>query len=115
MQCVGCGFFFYCGLHLIHVILRTGSFIAVLYHKRWRLRHLYYIGRKTLNPYHPIEGGRINLNIDTYISYDMDYRITDNSTMRNLVQDIIIPFISDKGYAVKVRDAITPGERLSIE
>lgn len=97
------------------VVLLTGSFVAVLYHKRWTLRYLYHIGRKTLNPYHPVEGGRINLDTDTYISYDIDYRIADNSTLQNLIHDIIIPFISDKGYTVKVREDITPGERLSKE
>lgn len=96
-------------------ILVLLSFTRCLYHQLWELKYLYYIGRKVLNPYHPIENNYVSLDLDVYISYDSAAFVTDGVTVHNVVVDYILPHLNNKEFSVKVREDITPGRRLSKE
>ena len=50
------------------VLLIGGSVVAILLHKRWKEQYLSVFGRRSVNPYHPLEECQIELEYDIYIS-----------------------------------------------
>lgn len=94
------------------VLLLVLSLVAVLYHKRWQLRYLYYIGRQNVNPYHPLEDEEILLEIDAYISYEMYYDVTDDVTMHQVVADTLYPYLTQRGFVIKIREELHSGKML---
>ena len=50
--------------------------LSQLWYRRWKLRYLLAVGRRTVTPYHPIEEMEIELEYDVYISYERDFDLT---------------------------------------
>lgn len=80
------------------VLLIVFAAVASIYSQRWKLRYLYYSSRSKINPYHPLLGEQIDLDIDCYFSFDESLILTngdDNSetTMYNFVTEVIFPYI----------------------
>lgn len=93
-------------------LLLVFSILALLYHKRWQIRYLYYIGRN-INPYHhPLEEKTILLELDAYISYDQTFDISPRCTLHGVVADHVYPVLSDNGFSVKIRDELQGGKML---
>lgn len=88
------------------------SLVAVIYNKRWNFRYLLIIGRRTINPYHPLEDCNIELEYDVYISYDRDYVITGNETLHEFVTQKLYPYLERRRFKVLIRDELQIGMRL---
>ena len=86
--------------------------IAYIWHNRQKLKYLVSYGRRTLNPYHPIENGEIEMEYDVYISYDGDFNVTPDLTLRDLVIYTIVPGLERRGVRVMIREKLDPGRRL---
>lgn len=99
---VGCVILFV----MLHLILCIGYLI---WYKRWKLRYLLAMGRKNLNPYHPIEDCEVELEYDVYISYERDYDVTRNQTLHELVSQVVYPALQRRGYRVLIREEFEPG------
>ena len=54
------------------------GFAAYVWFSRWRFRYLLTMGRRNINPYHPLEECHIDLEYDVYISYERDSELADN-------------------------------------
>ena len=50
--------------------------LAYIWYNHQTLRYLVSFGRRTLNPYHPIEDCDIEMEYDVYISYEGDFHVT---------------------------------------
>ena len=92
--------------HLILII------IALSCHNRWKLNYLLAVGRRTLNPYHPLEGAAIEMEYDVYISYDRDYKVTPNEDLHAFVANKLYPGLRQRGFRVLIRDELDIGKRL---
>jgi len=72
-------------LGIFACVLLIVGLTGTLY-KRWRLRYLYYIGRRRVNPYNslgtPVPVGR---RLDVFVSYDEDDR-----RWRRFVQEVLV-------------------------
>ena len=88
------------------------SLIAVVYNKRLMFRYLQTIGRRNINPYHPLEGSNIELLYDVYISYDRDYEISGNQTLHEFVSQKLYPYLQRHSFRVIIRDELQAGMRL---
>ena len=85
------------------------SFAAYVWHSRWRLRYLLIMGRRNINPYHPLEECHIDLKYDVYISYERDSELADNTTLHEFVTRKIYPELQRHGFKVLIRDEFEPG------
>ena len=86
--------------------------VAVLVDRRWRFKYLSLIGKKAINPYHPIEDREITLDYDMYISYSYDHMITPNETLHELVAQKIHPCLKRRGINVIIREELDVGRKL---
>ena len=96
-----------------------GSLVAIIHYQRWNYyyQHLNFnyllgIGRRNINPYHPLEDNCINMTYDVYISYDVDFTISENETLHNFVTQTLYPAIVSRGFKVLIREELDPGSRL---
>ena len=93
-------------LHLTLII------IALCWYNRWKFNYLLSIGRRTVNPYHPLEGGVIEMEYDVYISYERDYNVTPDETLHEFVAQKLYPGLRQKGFRVLIREELDIGMRL---
>ncbi|XP_053404053.1 toll-like receptor 4 [Mercenaria mercenaria] len=94
-------------------LLLVLSLVALLYHKRWQLRYLWYIGRVKIDPYHhPDDQEQALLEIDAYISYEQHYDVTDDITLHKAITDKIYPFFEERGYTLKIREQFDGYDKL---
>ena len=93
---IGCIVIF-CGLNII-----LGG-LAYILHNRKKLRYLVLFGRRTLNPYHPIEEIEIQMEYDVYISYEGDFYVTREKTLRDFVIYTLLPGLEQRGVRVMIR------------
>ena len=97
------------------VLLIGGSVVAVLLHKRWREQYLSVFGRRSVNPYHPLEECQIELEYDIYISYERDHDISVHKSMHDFVTKELYPWLKQKGFKVLIRDELHAGRKLYSE
>ena len=97
------------------VLLIGGSVVAVLLHKRWREQYLSVFGRRSVNPYHPLEECQIELEYDIYISYERDHDISAHKSMHDFVTKELYPWLKQKGFKVLIRDELHAGRKLYSE
>ena len=93
-------------------LLLVLSIAALIYYKRWKLRYLLSIGRRNVNPYHPIEECHIEMEYDIYISYERDYFVTSNETLHEFVTQKLYPGLQQQGFKVIIRDELDIGMKL---
>ena len=93
-------------LHLILII------VALCWHNRWKMNYLLSVGRRTINPYHPLEGDVIEMEYDVYISYERDYSVTPDETLHEFVAQKLYPGLRQKGFRVLIREELDIGMRL---
>ena len=86
--------------------------LAYIWHNRQKLKYLVSFGRRTLNPYHPIEDHDIEMEYDVYISYEGDYHVTRDMTLRDFVIYKILPRLEQRGVSVMIREDIDAGRNL---
>ena len=91
---------------MYHLIL---GLLYAIWHRRWKIRYLLAVGRKTVYPFHPIEDCQIELEYDVYISYERDYEVSRDRTLHELVAQVIYPALQRRGYRVVIRDELEPG------
>ena len=94
---------------MLHLIL---GILYAIWHRRWKIRYLLAVGRKTVYPFHPIEDCQIELEYDVYISYERDHDVTRDRTLHKLVAQVIYPALQRRGYRVVIRDELEPGSGL---
>ena len=94
---------------MLHLIL---GILYAIWHRRWKIRYLLAVGRKTVYPFHPIEDCQIELEYDVYISYERDHDVTRDRTLHELVAQVIYPALQRRGYRVVIRDELEPGSGL---
>ena len=102
---IGCTVTFW-GLNLV-----LGG-LAYIWHSRQKLRYLVSYGRRTLNPYHPTEDCDIEMEYDVYISYEGDFYVTRDMTLRDFVINKILPGLEQRGIRVMIREKLDPGRNL---
>ena len=88
------------------------SVVAVIYHKQWKFNYLSLIGRRNINPYHPIEDRNILLEYDIYISYDRDHVVSTSETLHELVTQRIYPSLKQRGLKLIIREELDIGRKL---
>ena len=86
--------------------------LAYIWHNRQKLRYLVSFGRRTLNPYHPIEDQDIEMEYDVYISYEGDFYVTKHMTLRDFVIYKILPGLQQRRINVIIREELDPGRNL---
>ena len=91
---------------MLHLIL---GILYAIWYRRWKIRYLLAVGRKTVYPFHPIEDCQIELEYDVYISYERDYDVSRDRTLHQLVAQVIYPALQRRGYRVVIRDELEPG------
>ena len=67
------------------------------------------MGRRNINPYHPLEECHIELEYDVYISYEGDSELTPNKTLHEFVTQTIYPELKRRGFKVLIREEFQPG------
>ena len=97
------------------VLLIGGSVVAVLLHKRWKEQYLSVFGRRSVNPYHPLEECQIELEYDIYISYERDHDNSAYKSMHDFVTKELYPWLKQKGFKVLIRDELHAGRKLYSE
>ena len=97
-----------CTVTIVVLNLLLG-FLYVVWHRRWKIRYLLAIGRKTVYPFHPIEDCQTELEYDVYISYERDFDVTRDRTLHELVAQVIYPGLQRRGYRVVIREELEPG------
>ena len=101
---------------LAYIFLLIGGFcVAILLHKRWKEQYLSVFGRRSVNPYHPLEECQIELEYDIYISYERDHDITSHETMHDFVTKKLYPWLKRRGFNVLIRDELYAGRKLYSE
>ena len=86
--------------------------LAYIWHKRQKLKYLVAFGKRTLNPYHPIEDNEIQMEYDVYISYEGDFNVTRDMTLRDFVIHTILPGLERRGIKVIIREELDAGSNL---
>ena len=86
--------------------------LAYIWHSRKNLKYLVSFGRRTLNPYHPIEDHDIEMEYDVYISYEGDFNVTRDKTLRDFVIYTILPGLEQRGVKVMIREELDAGRNL---
>ena len=94
------------GFLVLNIVL---GLLSRLWHKRWKIRYLLAIGRKTFTPYHPIGENEIELEYDVYISYERDFDLTSDQTLHEFVAQNLYPELQQRGLKVMIRDEFEPG------
>ena len=97
------------------VLLIGGSVVAILLHKRWKEQYLSVFGRRSVNPYHPLEECQIELEYDIYVSYERDHDITAHKSMHDFVTKELYPWLKRRGFKVLIRDELHAGRKLYSE
>ena len=102
---VGCivGFF---------ILLLLLLLIWLAYYKRWQLRYLVYIGRRRVNPYHPLEEAEVEFDYDIYISYERDDIFNSDQTIHEFVTEKVYPMLKNCGFRVLIREELDAGKPL---
>ena len=101
---------------LTFIFFLIGGFcVAILLHKRWKEQYLSVFGRRSVNPYHPLEECQIELEYDIYISYERDHDITAHETMHDFVTKKLYPWLKRRGFKVLIRDELYAGRKLYAE
>lgn len=91
------------------------SMLVVIFRKRWQIKYLYYIGKKSINPHHPLEGVNVKRGVDVFISYDIDEMLTPTIRIHNFVAEVVNPFLKRKNFVVKIREDKPPGRKVNFE
>ena len=91
---------------MLNIVL---GLLSQLWYRRWKLRYLLAVGRKTVTPYHPIEEMDIELGYDVYISYERDFDLTTDETLHEFVAQNLYPELQRRGLKVLIRDEFEPG------
>lgn len=86
------------------------SLISVIYYKRWNLQYLFSIGRRNVNPYHPIEDREIEIEYDVYISYERDEVTRYNKTLHDFVACHLYRALRNRGLRVIIREELECGK-----
>ena len=94
------------GFLVLNIVL---GLLSRLWYRRWKIRYLLAIGRKTVTPYHPIEESEIELEYDVYISYERDFDLTTEQTLHEFVAQKLYPELQRRGLKVLIRDEFEPG------
>lgn len=94
------------GFVVLHLAL---GIVTLLWYKRWKIRYLLAIGRKSVHPYHPIEEREIELEYDVYISYERDHEVTCDETLHKFVTQKLYPELQRQGFKVLIREELEPG------
>ena len=94
---------------LLNLIL---ALLAYIWHNKQKLRYLLLFGRRTLTPYHPIEDCEIQMEYDVYISYEGEFYINRNVTLRDFVIKKILPGLERRGVRVMIREGLVAGRNL---
>lgn len=111
MECItfqvvaGCGF----GFIILTLLI---SLIAITYYKRWKFRYLLFVGRRNVNPYHPLEDCKVEMEYDVYISYERDYCVTCSETLHEFVTQKLCPRLRNRGFQVLIREELDIGKKL---
>lgn len=111
MDCIAFQVIIGCVGSFIFLNLSLGL-VAVFYYKRWKFRYLLSIGRRNINPYHPLEESRIEMEYDVYISYERDYNVTCNETLHEFVTQKLYSQFKNQGFKVLIREELDAGRRL---
>ena len=93
-------------------LLLGASCVAFVRYKSRKFKYLTTVGRRNLNPYHPIEECHIEFEYDVYISYERDHDITENETMHAFVTLKLYPWLQRRGFKVLIRDELDIGRKL---
>ena len=96
----------FCGLNVLLVGL------AYVWHYRQKLGYLVLFGRRTLTPYRPIEENEVQMEYDVYISYEGDFKVTRDKTLRDFVIYTILPGLEQRGIRVMIREELDAGSNL---
>lgn len=99
-----------CVVGFFTLILVLGL-VVVIYQKYWNLKYLLYMGRQSMNPYHPLEEQEIELKYDVYISYERDQLIGNNDTMHEFVTKTVYRHLYNRGLEVIIREELDIGKR----
>ena len=86
--------------------------LAKIWQNRQKLRYLATFGKRTLNPYHPIEENEVQMEYDVYISYEGDFDVTRDRTLRDFVIYTIVPGLERRGVRVMFREELDAGRNL---
>ena len=86
--------------------------LSKIWQNRQKLRYLATFGKRTLNPYHPIEENEIQMEFDVYISYEGDFDVTRDRTLRDFVIYTIVPGLERRGVRVMFREELDAGRNL---
>ena len=86
--------------------------IKHIWHNSQKLRYLVSFGKRTLNPYHPIEDHDIEMEYDVYISCEEDFYVTQDMTLRDFVIYTILPGLQQRRLNVMIREELDPGRNL---
>ena len=86
--------------------------LAYIWHNSQKLRYLVSFGKRTLNPYHPIEDHDIEMEYDVYISYEGDFYVTRDMTLRDFVIYTILPGLQQRRLNVMIREELDSGRNL---
>ena len=76
---------------------------------------IHVFGRRSVNPYNPLEEGQIELEYDIYISNKRDHDITAKATMHTLVTNKLYPWFKQRGFKVLIRDELYACSKLYSE
>ena len=93
-------------------LLLVLTIIALIYYKRWNFKYLALLGRKNVNPYHPLEDGNVEMAYDIYISYERDHDVTCSETLHEFVTRSIYPELKNRGFNVLIREELDIGHKL---
>ena len=88
------------------------SLANVVYYKRWQFRYLLSVGRRNINPYHPLEDETVEMENDVYISYDGDYDFTSDQSLHEFVAKTLHPELRARGFKVLIREELDVGMKL---
>ena len=108
----GCSYITLSCVIVFNVILLGGIVVGIILHRQWKIKYLSFFSRRTVNPYHPLEEGHIELEYDIYISYERDHDISENETLHALVAQKLYPWFQQRGLKVLIRDELDIGRKL---
>ena len=94
------------------VLNLLGFLVSLLWHNRRKLKYLMSFAKRTINPYHPLEESRIEMEYDVYISYDGDFNVSQDETLHDFVALKLYPSLKRKGFKVLIREELDIGMRL---
>ena len=110
-ECIAFAVLISCTVGFVAITILS-SLLAVIYYQRWNFNYLLRIGRRNINPYHPLEECQIEMVYDVYISYERDSIISDDETLHNFVAQELYPALVNRGFKVFIREELELGMRL---